>query len=90
MTIENTEKTTVNLSIADLADIVNIIDYAASKGAFVGPDIEFVGTRRNKLQAFIEQNAPKESDEDKVAKEDTVTEEKPVKKTRSKSTKSAK
>lgn len=50
---ENTENTP-QINIADLANAVNIIDFASTKGAFTGPDIELVGKTRNRLQAFVE------------------------------------
>lgn len=84
---ENTEKEAVSFTIKDLIDIVNIIDFAASKGVFVGVDMEFVGVRRNKLQAFIEQNTPKEEvvENTDTQKTEEVSEQKPKKTPRKKS-----
>lgn len=85
---ENTEKEAVSFTIKDLIDIVNIIDFAASKGIFVGVDMEFVGVRRNKLQAFIEQNTPKEEEvveNTETQKTEEVSEQKPKKTPRKKS-----
>lgn len=62
---ENTNET-ANINIADIANAVNIIDYAASKGAFSGPDLELVGKNRNRLHAFVKANTPEETEESKT------------------------
>lgn len=78
---EQVEKSTPQISVADLANVVNVIDFAAKNGAFTGPDIEFVGKLRNKIQAFVESVTPK--DEEKEVTETKKSETKEPKAKRS-------
>jgi hypothetical protein len=48
--MENTNQ----ISIADLDTIKNIIDLAASRGAFRGEELQEIGTVYNKLKNFLE------------------------------------
>lgn len=85
----------VNLEIVDLQNAVIIIDAAAKRGAFEGPELEKVGKIRNKLARFADaafaaqqQNSnPDATVTDASATEEVVTEavaEKPAKRKASK------
>ena len=45
----------VNITIADLQGLVNLIDVASSRGAFRGPELAAVGTLYTKLATFLQQ-----------------------------------
>ena len=45
----------VNITIADLQGLVNIIDVASARGAFRGPELAAVGTLYTKLATFLQQ-----------------------------------
>ena len=49
-----TEAAQVQLSLADLAAVVQIIDVASKRGAFEGAELESVGGVRNRLGAFVD------------------------------------
>tara|TARA_R110000764_G_scaffold27188_2_gene64542 strand:- start:609 stop:878 length:270 start_codon:yes stop_codon:yes gene_type:complete len=44
----------VQLSLADLAAVVSIIDITTKRGAYEGPELESVGAVRNRFAAFVE------------------------------------
>ena len=50
----------VNISLNDIVSIVSLIDIVSSRGAFKGQELTTVGTIRDKLALFVEQNKPKE------------------------------
>lgn len=50
----------VEVSLTDLAVAVQIIDLASEKGLFKGGDLKPVGEVRERLIAYIKQNAPVE------------------------------
>jgi len=45
----------VNITIADMQALVNLIDVASSRGAFRGPELTAVGTLYTKLATFLQQ-----------------------------------
>ena len=49
-----TEAASVQLSLADLAAVVQIIDITTKRGAYEGAELESVGGVRNRFQAFVE------------------------------------
>jgi len=58
-TTEATEEAApVQLSLADLAAVVQIIDVASKRGAFEGAELESVGGVRNRLAAFVDASQP--------------------------------
>ena len=64
-TTEDTEEAApVQLSLADLAAVVQIIDAASKRGAFEGGELESVGGVRNRFATFVEasQKAQAEAD----------------------------
>ena len=56
--VNNTEATEeaapVQLSLADLAAVVQIIDATTKRGAFEGAELETVGGVRNRFAAFVQ------------------------------------
>jgi hypothetical protein len=56
--VNNTEATEeaapVQLSLADLAAVVSIVDITTKRGAFEGAELESVGAVRNRFAAFVE------------------------------------
>lgn len=54
------EETAVNLSVADLAAAVQIIDFAASRGAFTGDNITKVGQVRDRIADVVKALTPAE------------------------------
>jgi|TARA_B100001971_G_C18026662_1_gene450361 hypothetical protein len=61
MAEETTEVTTeaaaepVNITVADLQGLVNLIDVASSRGAFRGAELAAVGTLYTKIATFLQQ-----------------------------------
>lgn len=56
-----TEQTTgqvEGINLNDLALVINVIDVCTKRGAFEGPEIQAVGTLRNKIEAFVKANVP--------------------------------
>lgn len=51
---------TVNLSVADLAAVVQIIDFAAARGAFTGENMTKVGQVRDRINEVVKALAPAE------------------------------
>lgn len=51
---------TVNLSVADLAAVVQIIDFAAARGAFTGDNMTKVGQVRDRINEVVKALAPAE------------------------------
>lgn len=51
------------LNVNDLTMMVNIIDIAAERGVFKGPDLKTAGDLRERLVAFVQQvnGEPKEN-----------------------------
>ena len=59
MSEENTtevqeEAAEVQLSLADIAAVVQIIDITTKRGAYEGAELESVGKVRNRFAAFVE------------------------------------
>ena len=59
----------VQLSLADLAAVVQIIDATTKRGAFEGAELETVGAVRNRFAAFVDaqQKAQQEAEEGATA-----------------------
>lgn len=71
---EATEADAVQLSLADLAAVVQIIDTTTKRGAFEGAELEVVGAVRNRFDAFVKaqqkaSEAASATDEDGAAVE---------------------
>ena len=50
------------LSLQDLATVVQIIDICSKRGGFEGPELEAVGGLRSRVVAFVNASAPKEGE----------------------------
>ena len=48
----------VQLSLQDIATVVQIIDITSRRGAYEGRELMGVGILRNKMELFLQQNAP--------------------------------
>ena len=59
----------VEVSLTDLAVAVQIIDLASEKGLFKGGDLKPVGEVRERLIAYIKENAPVEETTETKGKE---------------------
>lgn len=53
------QKVVINLN--DVATVVQLIDVVSQRGAFRGDELAGVGALRNKLEAFVRQNAPQQA-----------------------------
>lgn len=62
-------KEQMNINLADLALIVNIIDTCTKRGAFEGSELATVGQLRNKVEVFVKSNMPKEETTEEPAEE---------------------
>jgi len=51
---------TVTLTIGDVATVVQVIDVVTRRGGFQGNELASVGMLRNKLEAYVNQNAPQQ------------------------------
>lgn len=52
------QKVVINLN--DVATVVQLIDVVSQRGGFQGNELAGVGMLRNKLEAFVRQNAPQQ------------------------------
>lgn len=61
----------VQLSLNDIAAVVQIIDVVTKRGAFEGTELEAVGILRNRFAKFVEskQPAPEQADAEQVQAE---------------------
>ena len=60
MATSKKQAASVEVSLTDLAVAVQIIDLASEKGLFKGGDLKPVGEVRERLIAYIKENAPVE------------------------------
>lgn len=64
-----TEQTNVNITLQDLATIVNIIDVCSQRGAFKGEELSVVGQVREKVSAIVKANTPAETAQEETEEE---------------------
>ena len=64
-----TEQTNINLTLQDLATVVNIIDVCSQRGAFKGDELSVVGQLREKFAAVVKANTPTETAEEEKEEE---------------------
>lgn len=57
-----TEETINAINLSDLALVVQIIDACTKRGAFEGNELVTVGQLRNKVEAFVKANLPKQEE----------------------------
>ena len=55
---EQKQEQAVQISLQDIATVVQMIDVVSRRGAFEGNEMAGLGMLRNKLEAFLRQNAP--------------------------------
>jgi hypothetical protein len=55
-----TEQQVPGISLQDLAGCVAIIDLCSERGAFKGPELEYVGKLRGRVAEFVKANTPQE------------------------------
>jgi len=58
---ENAEEQ-VQLSLQDIATMVQIIDICSKRGGFEGPELEAVGGLRNRVVRFLNAATPKDGE----------------------------
>lgn len=51
---------TPGISLQDLAGAVAVIDLCSERGAFKGPELEYIGKLRGRLAEFVKANTPAE------------------------------
>lgn len=56
--VENQAAEPVQLSLQDIATMVQIIDICSKRGGFEGPEMEAVGSLRTRTVKFLEANNP--------------------------------
>ncbi len=61
MTTEQTQ--TTGISLQDLAGAVAVIDLCSERGAFKGPELEYIGKLRGRLAEFVKANTPAEPEQ---------------------------
>lgn len=59
---EQAETVTINLN--DLSTVLQLIDVVSTRGGFQGQELAGVGMLRNKLEAYLRQNMPKQQGPD--------------------------
>ena len=52
----------VNLSLQDIATVVQLIDVVSRRGGIEGRELAGIGMLRNKFEVFLQQNAPKDGE----------------------------
>lgn len=57
----------VSIALGDIATMVQVIDVVSQRGGFQGQEMAGVGMLRNKLAAFVQQNAPEQQDDSAAA-----------------------
>ena len=65
----------VQLSLADIQAVVQIIDICSKRGAFEGAELESIGGLRGRVVGFLEANLPKEGEEAAASDAAPVVEE---------------
>ena len=56
----------VTLTLGDISTVLQIIDVVSTRGGFQGNELAGVGMLRNKIEAFLRQNAPQQEQLDGV------------------------
>jgi len=65
----------MELHLPDVANALNIIDAAASRGAFQGKELSQVGQVRDRLEAWVQANAPAPEDVEPPTPPETESED---------------
>jgi len=56
------EQQKVTITLADLSTVLQLIDVVSTRGGFQGNELAGVGMLRNKIEAFLRQNAPQQAE----------------------------
>lgn len=72
---EQVQEQEVQLSLNDIAAVVQIIDVVTKRGAFEGTELEAVGILRNRFAKFVEARNPAQAE---AAATPEATENKPA------------
>tara|TARA_B110000503_G_scaffold128289_1_gene199051 strand:- start:122 stop:367 length:246 start_codon:yes stop_codon:yes gene_type:complete len=67
---EEQQQAPVQISLQDIATVVQLIDIVSRRGGIEGRELAGVGMLRNKLEMFLQQNAPPAEDGDNAAPAD--------------------
>jgi|TARA_R110001592_G_scaffold52206_5_gene159960 hypothetical protein len=59
---EQQQQEPVNLSLQDIATVVQMIDVVSRRGGIAGNEMAGIGMLRNKFEMFLQQNAPKDGE----------------------------
>ena len=60
--VETAETEAPQLSLQDIATMVQIIDVCSKRGGFEGQELEAVGSLRNRVVTFLNAAAPKDGE----------------------------
>ena len=60
--VETAQDEAPQLSLQDIATMVQIIDVCSKRGGFEGPELEAVGSLRNRVVTFLNAATPKDGD----------------------------
>jgi len=61
--VETAETEAPQLSLQDIATMVQIIDVCSKRGGFEGQELEAVGSLRNRVVKFLNAAAPKDGEQ---------------------------
>lgn len=61
--VESAQEEAPQLSLQDIATMVQIIDICSKRGGFEGPELEAVGGLRNRVVKFLNAAAPKDGEQ---------------------------
>lgn len=56
----------VQITIGDIATVVQMIDVVSQRGGFQGGELAGIGMLRNKLEVYVRQNAPQQAEDPQV------------------------
>ena len=62
MSEQEQQQEQINLSLQDIATVVQMIDVVSRRGGIAGNELAGIGMLRNKFEAFLQQNAPKDGE----------------------------
>ena len=62
MSEQEQQQEQINLSLQDIATVVQMIDVVSRRGGIAGNEWAGIGMLRNKFEAFLQQNAPKDGE----------------------------
>ena len=54
------EQEPVTITLGDISTVLQVIDVVSTRGGFQGQELAGVGMLRNKLEAYVRQNAPQQ------------------------------